>query len=379
MPCLAVVPGNTIDDLIDKGLLQRFSGYYNPRGYFDRVVILSPFETAMREVGGMTVIPTKDHQLPSRLKAAKADLVRAYGGGTSADMAVFYRRAGIPVIVSIHDKRSSMIHPGIVHADIVFAVSQELRLILIARGVRPERIMVVPNGVDGVLMRPVSADAFADLTKRYPFKYKLLHVGRKSPEKNIEALIFALARLGPDYGLVAVGQGNTDLYEALALAQGVADRCIFLPGMPQEGLACFYNWADCVCHPSRSEAMCNVLLEALACGAAVVSTVTAATGLGEAPLKALRLVIDPGNIVRLSEEIRSVCQDPDIRAQLRASARASVEPLFLEQAQAHEIACYKKVLDMQAQGLFRRSLADNARLCVANTLRRVSRVLGTTL
>jgi glycosyltransferase involved in cell wall biosynthesis len=376
MPTLAVVPGNAIADLVDKGVLARLEGYTNPLGFFEKAFIFSPFEDSAIRMGSIPVIPTKDWQLPARLKAHKADLVRAYGGGTPADMAVFYRAAGVPVIVSIHDKRSSMIHPSIVHADIVFVVSEELRMILISRGVRPERIMVVLNGVDKDLMRPLPAQAYADLDAQYPFKYKLLHVGRKSPEKNIEAIIYALARLGPDYGLVAVGQGDPGFYEAIALAQGVADRCVFLPGLPQKDLARFYNWADCVCHPSRSEAMCNVLLEALACGAAVVATVTAATGLGEGPLGAMRLVLDPEDGMRFTDEVRAVCEDPKLRAMLCAGARPSVEPLFLENTQAHEVRCYEKVLQMRDEGVFRRTLMDDARLCGANTWRRIQRVIG---
>ncbi len=376
MPLLAVIPGNALDDLSDKGLLSRLAGYYNPQGFFDRVVILSPFETRSRAVAGMAVMPTKDRELPWRLKALKVDMVRAYGGGTPADMAVFYRARGVPVIVSIHDKRPSTIHPGVLHADMVFAVSEELRLILLARGVRRERVMRVPNGVDGALMRPLSPEDFAGLTAQYPFKHKLLHVGRKSPEKNIEAIICALARLGPDYGLVAAGQGDTAFYEALALAQGVSGRCVFLPGMPQEDLVRFYNWADCVCHPSRSEAMCNVLLEALACGAAVVSTVTAATGLGEGPLGAMRLVMDPEDVVALAEEIRGICEDASRAAALCRGARMSVEPLFLEHAQAHEAACYREVLAMRAQGVFERSLMDDAHLAAVNLVRRAGRLPG---
>ncbi|MFH0754182.1 MAG: glycosyltransferase family 4 protein [Candidatus Omnitrophota bacterium] len=375
MLSLAVIPGNSMDDLAEKGVLARLSSYYNPERFFDRVVVFSPFEESVREVAGMQIVPTKDHQLPSRLGSYKIDLVRAYGGGTPADMAVFYRAARVPVIVSIHDKRASMIHEGVTCADVVFVVSQELREILVSRGVAPSRIMVVPNGVDDVLMRPLPPESFSDLGLKYPFKYKLLHVGRKSPEKNIEAIIHALVQLGEDYGLVAVGQGDAAFYEALALAQGVSDRCIFLPGVSQEELVRFYNWADCVCHPSRSEAMCNVLLEALACGRAVVSTVTAATGVGDGPMSAMRLLADPEDVGLLAQMLRSLCEDAREREALCSRARKSVEHLFLFKTQAHEVACYRQVLSMGNQGAFKRGWRDDACLCGINAVRRLRRLL----
>ncbi|NTV29078.1 MAG: glycosyltransferase family 4 protein [Candidatus Omnitrophica bacterium] len=373
MTRLAVVPGNTLDDLADKGLSERLAGYYNPQSFFEKVVFLSPFEDAVREVAGMRVVPTRDVELPARLKEEGADIVRAYGGTTPAEMAVFHRRAGVPVVVSLHDKRPDRIRPAVRFADAVFVVSQELRSEMVMFGIDPERMFVVPNGVDTALMRPLAAGETGELCARFPWRRKLLQVGRKSPEKNIESLVRALARLGPDYGLVSVGQGDAAPYEALAREAGVEGRCVFLPAVPQADLVRFYNWADCVCHPSRSEAMCNVLLEALACGSPVVTTLAAATGLGVGPDGAALLVDDPENDEVLAKRIRFACEEENVVRTLRAGARESVEHLSLERTQAYEAECYRQVLEMNSKGAFRRGRFGDVELYLADLWRRVSR------
>lgn len=367
---LAVVPGNSVDDIKDLGLGATLSRYYNPCSFFEQVFFLSPFETVRQEIQGIHVVPAKDTELPGRLRELKIDIVRGYGGATPADVVVFYRARGVPVVVSIHDKRPAMLHSSVRFADAVFVVSEELKGVVAQMGVRAERIFVIPNGVDPALMRPLEPADRGDLGARYPFRFRLLHVGRKSPEKNIEAIIRSLARLGPAYGLVAVGQGDPATYQSLARQIGVWDQCVFVPGVPREDLARFYNWADCVCHPSRSEAMCNVLLEALACGRPVVTTRTAARGLGEGPAAAMLLVDDPEDDAVLAGKIRLACEDHEISRSLADGARASVEHLFLEKTQAHEVACYKRVLDMSVSGAWRRDIWDELVLGLANFARR---------
>ncbi len=372
---LAVIPGNSIDDLVQKGLAGRLGAYYNPRSFFEEVLCLSPFESEMRHTFGLRIIPTRDVELPSRLRAFKVGLVRAYGTGTPAEMAVFHRAWEIPVIISVHDRRAGMIRAAARFADAVFVVSDELRMIMEARGVAPSRIFVVPNGVDAEVMKPLLPDAIGDLLSMFPFRYKLLHVGRRSPEKNIETLVRTLARLGPDYGLVAVGQGDAAPYISLAQELGVSDRCIFHDAVEQKELVHFYNWADCVCHPSRSEAMCNVLIEALACGAAVVASAVAAHGLGVVPGQVMQLVDDPEDNIAFTAEIRRICAGVSAPG-VQASRRAAVEHLFLENAQAHEIDCYRRVMAMAACGAFRRNIFQRIHVRLAGLWCRLARSLG---
>lgn len=52
----------------------------------------------------------------------------------------------------------------------------------------------------------------------------------------------------------------------------MADSVRFVGSRPHEEMALWMNVADCLCLPSRSEGMPNVVLEALACGRPVVAS-----------------------------------------------------------------------------------------------------------
>jgi glycosyltransferase involved in cell wall biosynthesis len=118
-----------------------------------------------------------------------------------------------------------------------------------------------------------------------------------------------------------------------------------------------------------------VLLEALACGRPVVTTQTAARGLGEKPAQSMLLLDDPQDDKKLADQIRAACENTSVRKSLCDGARGSIEHFFLERTQAHEVACYRRVLQMHAQGDFQRNILDDAALWMLNLGRRIERIL----
>ncbi|MFN2545209.1 MAG: D-inositol-3-phosphate glycosyltransferase [Actinomycetota bacterium] len=166
-------------------------------------------------------------------------------------------------------------------------------------GADPERIRVVPPGVDHSVFFPRSAeDAKARL--HLSGARLVLFVGRLQPHKGPDVAITALAeavsrdpRATEDVVLAVVGGpsgrsgGGTDEVSrlmALASSSGVGDHVMFFPPQPQMRLADFYSAAEVVLVPSRSESFGLVALEAQACGTPVLA---AATG-------GLRYVVDDG-------------------------------------------------------------------------------------
>ena len=131
----------------------------------------------------MTVIPTQPNQLKNRIKEFAIDLVRAYGGYWACDMACNNKVKGIPVVVSVHDTNPSLLHNSIQKADVVLCVSEAVKDLVLTRFKKFNRCRS-PNRVDLDVMRPHSEDEFDDLNSSYPFTYRILHVGRKSREKN---------------------------------------------------------------------------------------------------------------------------------------------------------------------------------------------------
>jgi glycosyltransferase involved in cell wall biosynthesis len=98
-------------------------------------------------------------------------------------------------------------------------------------------------------------------------------VGRLSPEKDQATLIRAVARLPAalPWRLAIIGDGpDRAKLEAIARQSGIADRVIFA-GQVADPFAWMRRGRVAVC-ASVYEGLCNAIIEALACGTAVVST-----------------------------------------------------------------------------------------------------------
>ncbi len=135
------------------------------------------------------------------------------------------------------------------------------------------RVTVQPLGVDTDLFHPAKADR--DGVRRQLglcAKTRLLvFAGRAAREKNIEVLLDAAAKLGPDYHLMLVGAG------ALARPQSNATFLDFVRD-PSE-VARLLASADAFVHANDREPFGLVALEAMACGLPLVGV--ASGGIGE--------------------------------------------------------------------------------------------------
>jgi D-inositol-3-phosphate glycosyltransferase len=177
-------------------------------------------------------------------------------------------------------------------ADLVVAATEEERDQLVRYyGAEPERVVIVPQGVDAALFSP-GDQAQARRALRLDGHPVLLFVGRIQPLKGVDLAIRALARLDtPRARLLVVGgpsgpQGDAELARAHDLVEelGLEARVRFVPPQPHEELATYYRAADVCVVPSRSESFGLVALEAAACGTPVVA----------ANVGGLRVVVDDG-------------------------------------------------------------------------------------
>ncbi|MFN8499316.1 MAG: glycosyltransferase [Anaerolineae bacterium] len=156
-------------------------------------------------------------------------------------------------------------------------------------GADPDRIAIVPAGVDPALFHPIpKREARRQLG--LPEDHKLiLFVGRIEPLKGIDTLIEAVALafkhredLRGEVELAIIGGDVGDdparmsaemiRLQALRSALGVEDLVTFLGKQQQSSLPLYYSAAEAVVVPSHYESFGMVAVEALACGTPVIAS-----------------------------------------------------------------------------------------------------------
>jgi glycosyltransferase involved in cell wall biosynthesis len=199
-----------------------------------------------------------------------------------------------PAVVTIHDltffdhpewhERSkvryfrAMIRASVRRAAVLVCVSQATADRLRERLAPRVPIVVAPHGIDADRFRPaghpeVDADADASLLAglgiRSPF---VAFVGTVEPRKNIVGLLRAMESLPPDTTLVLGGQdgwGTAAVDEAVARSSRPVLR---LGYVADEVVPVLYRRAAVVAYPALAEGFGLPALEALACGARLVTT-----------------------------------------------------------------------------------------------------------
>jgi alpha-1,3-rhamnosyl/mannosyltransferase len=182
------------------------------------------------------------------------------------------RRPPVPLVVTVHDL-ALLRHPDAFPAwhrrsgtlalrgaarvaDAIVAVSAFTRDELVELlGVPPERVRVVPNGVDAVFdpSGPAAEGSY------------VLAVGTLEPRKNLGAAVEAARLAGLELRVAgAPGWGGVDV-------PGWAGR------PSDDELAALYRGARCLVYPSLYEGFGIPVLEAMACGTPVVTSRGGAT------------------------------------------------------------------------------------------------------
>jgi len=146
-------------------------------------------------------------------------------------------------------------------------------------GAEPQKISVVPCGVNMDIFRPIEK---AHARKHLSFDDNeniVLYVGRFAALKGIDRLLKAMTHLRDLKNLKLViigGDGNTSPefkeFQRLSAKLEINDSIVFAGRLEQTGLPQYYSAADLLAVPSYHESFGLVALEALACGTPVVAT-----------------------------------------------------------------------------------------------------------
>jgi glycosyltransferase involved in cell wall biosynthesis len=203
-------------------------------------------------------------------------------------------------------------------AHVTAPTATALRL-LRERGLRvPSR--VISNGVDLRAYSPGPADE--RLRQRYalpPGRPLIVSVGRLSPEKRMDVLLGAAARL--EGALLAIAGAGPDEARLRALARrlGVADRVRFLGFVPGSDLPGLYRLADVFATASEAELQGLAVMEAMAAGLPVVAV--DACALGELVRHADNgFLAAPGQAAELAAYLSLLCREPALRSRMSAAS-----------------------------------------------------------
>jgi D-inositol-3-phosphate glycosyltransferase len=168
-------------------------------------------------------------------------------------------------------------------ADLQIASTEDERGDLVRLyGADPDRVVVVPPGVDLSMFQPIDRDEARRQIGYGPGRL-LLFVGRLERLKGVDVAIRALAllrdRSHDDLRLLILGEDSLDGEESekerlreIASVAGVSDRVDFLGSVAHHELPFFYSAADVCVMPSYSESFGLVGLEAQACARPVVGS-----------------------------------------------------------------------------------------------------------
>jgi glycosyltransferase involved in cell wall biosynthesis len=215
-------------------------------------------------------------------------------------------------------------------------ISDEAAAVLRAKGYRGPTV-TLPHGFEPEWFQP--RDRSGPCLELNLAGVVIGYIGRLAPEKGIADLIEASGAIRsthPDtaFHVLIVGSGPEELALKELVARRGLDRIVtFLPNVPHNRIAEYYNCLDVLVVPSRTtprwkEQFGRVLIEAMASGVCVVGSDS-----GEIPtvIGDAGLVFEEGDCDGLASALRRVVGDRSLRRQLsergrtRALARYSNE------------------------------------------------------
>lgn len=207
-------------------------------------------------------------------------------------------------------------------ADGLIATTDTEARTLIAMGAHPDRVWVVPCGVDTSRFCPDGL-----VSERRHGQSRIVTASRLVARKGVADLICALRDVpgaelvvagGPPAGLVCDEPEGRRLHR-LAVHEGVADRVVFLGALPREAMPDLLRSADVVACCPWYEPFGLVAVEAMACGVPVV--VTAVGGLAETVVDGLTGVhVRPRDSRSIAAGLRRVLGDEDARRDMGRAA-----------------------------------------------------------
>src|SRR4029077_8509534 len=212
-------------------------------------------------------------------------------------------------------------------------------------GLKREHIVVIPNGVSEDFAPRRDDQAMGELRNRIGLKAEryVLFFGGAEPPKNhkifLEAAELVRKRLGSRM-LILVGSPVHPFgsYEETARRRSLTEKVLCPGRLSTNDLQLLYSSTDLFVFPSLYEGFGMPVLEAMACGAPVVTSNS--TALAEVAGDAAGLA-NPQDARALGEAMFGVLGDEPLRAALKVKGFARAKQFSWEQAARQTLAVYQ--------------------------------------
>ena len=234
--------------------------------------------------------------------------------------------------------------------DWVLTTSESTRRDLAGVGIPPARVRVVPLAADRSLFRADGAEPSEAVRAQHaippgPF---FLVLNSRHPHKNVARAVQAFVRMvqeNPigDLSLVLVGSTDgSEMNMAGMNGSAVRKRIIRVGYVSDSALAALYRGATAFVYPSLYEGFGLPALEAMQCGAPVITSCS--SSLPEVVADAA-ITVDPHDVDAIGAAMLAVQRDGALRESLRTRGLARAASFTWERTAACTIASYRAALE----------------------------------
>jgi len=246
-----------------------------------------------------------------------------------------FRKPAVCMVMSYWGKEWKTMRPGITgvwsrlfervtlhrHFDAKIFLSDFSKSFAIESGMPEKNAVVINPGVDTSLYQPLSKEDF------------ILFSGRFAKQKGVYDVL-KVAKLLPQYQFAMMGWGE----EEASLRKEAPHHVIFLNKSIKDGAEFFeqYGKASVFFLPSYGETFGFVLVEAMAAGCAVVSTM---------PLGFKGALVEKGNILQMAEAITSLMENKKMTKKYGKENSVLAKQYTWENFTAQLLKEYQKLLN----------------------------------
>jgi glycosyltransferase involved in cell wall biosynthesis len=169
-------------------------------------------------------------------------------------------------------------------------------------------------------------------------------LGTLEPRKNLTGLLQAYARLSkprpPLFVAGGAGWRFSPIFDTVGQLH-LQEEVHFVGYVPEDELPLWYNAARLFAFPSLYEGFGLPVLEAMACGAPVITST--ASSLPEVGGKAA-ILVPPTDTDRIAREMQRVLDDPQLQRELRAAGRIQASRFSWRTLTDQTVASYQKAV-----------------------------------